>query len=110
MRRRTVKDPKEDYELDSSHKPARIDANQSAADTIATSFEFVRLPKFKRYALKVAVIHDGSTTEGPSSLSTGTKARLIKPREATVSTDESYYGGEIQPVDFLGIDLVLVKK
>lgn len=104
-RRRAVKDPNEDYELDSFHRPARIDANQNAADTITTSFEFVRLPKFNRYALKVAVIHDGSTEAGSSSLSTGTKARLVKPRDTTVSTDESYYGGEIQPVDFLGIDL-----
>jgi hypothetical protein len=104
IRRLAVKDPNEDYELDPDHRPARIDANQSAADTTATSFEFVRLPKFKRFAIKVAVIHDGSTGEGLSSPSTGTKARLVR-RGTTVSTDEPYYGGEIQPVDFLGIDL-----
>jgi hypothetical protein len=104
-RRLVVKDPNEDYELDSNHRPARINANQNAADTLATSFEFMRLPRFKRYALKVAVIHDGSTEEGASSSSTGTKARLVKPRSMTVSTEESYYGGEIQPIDFLGIDL-----
>ncbi len=103
-RRTGVKDPKEDYELDPHHRPARINVNQSAADTIATSFEFVRLPKFERFATKEAVIHDGSTKDGSSSPSTGTKARLVK-RGMTVSTDESYYGGEIQPVDFLGIDL-----
>jgi hypothetical protein len=104
-RRTAVKDPKEDYELDPHHRPARINVNQSVADMTATSFEFIRLPKFKRSSINVAIIHDGSTEEGSSSLSTGTKARLVKPRGTTVSTDESYYGGEIQPVDFLGIDL-----
>jgi hypothetical protein len=103
-RRTVVKDPNEDYELDPHHRPARINVNQSVADMLATSFEFVRLPKFKRFAAKEAVIHDGSTEEGSSSPSTGTKARMVK-RDVTVSTSQSYFGGEIQPVDFLGINL-----
>lgn len=103
-RQTAVKDPNEDYELDPHHRPARINVNQSAVDMAATSFEFVHLPKFERFAVKEAVIHDGSIKEGLSSLSIGTKAHLVK-RGTTVSTDESYYGGEIQPVDFLGINL-----
>ena len=99
-----MKDPKEDYQLDPHHRPARINVNQGVADTIATSFEFVRLPKFERFSTKVAIIHDGSTEEGSSSPSAGTKARLVK-QGMTVSTEESYYGGETQPIDFLGIDL-----
>ena len=103
-RRKVMKDPKEDYELDPHHRPARINANQSVADMTAISFEFVRLPKFERFATKEAIIHDGSIEEGSSSPSTGTKMRLMK-QGTTVSTDESYYGGEIPPIDFLGIDL-----
>jgi hypothetical protein len=103
-RRSPAKDPKGDYELDLYHRSAKIDVNQRAAKMTATSFEFVSLPTFKRFTTQGDVIHDGTTEEGPSSPSTGTKARLVK-RGTTVSTDESYYGGDIQPVDFLGIDL-----
>jgi hypothetical protein len=103
-RQTAVKDPKEDYELDPHHRPVKINVNQRVADMITTSFEFARLPKFERFAVKEAVIHDGSTEEGSSSSSTSTKTRLVK-QGAIVSTDESYYGGESQPVDFLGINL-----
>lgn len=103
-RRKVMKNPKGDYELDPHHRPTRINVNQSLADMTTTSFEFVRLPKFERFATKEAIIHDGSIEGGPASPSTGTKTRLLK-QGTTVSTDESYYGGEIQPIDFLGIDL-----
>ena len=105
-RRTTAKEADADFEMDEQNRPAKIDAGQPVADTAATSLEFANLPEFEKVLKGELLLYQGEPERNvaPSSDGSG-KARLIR-RSSTVSTDEPSYGGEIQPVDFLGIKLV----
>jgi hypothetical protein len=83
----------------------KTDVGQPVIRTIATTFGFKNLPEFEKVAKRESLGFQGELeqTTTPSAIGHGTK-----PDHSSniVNTDESQYGGEIQPVDFQGVDLV----
>lgn len=100
----TAEKEDEDFELDAQNRSSKIDSGQPIADTVATTLEFEHLPKFTRVTTRESLSFQGepeqSATPSPKSSGTG-----VISRSNIVNTDESSYGGEVQPVDFLGIKL-----
>jgi hypothetical protein len=89
---------------DSARRGVKTKTKQPLAEIAPTIFSFLKLPNLKRYSIAGGVIADGKE----SSISKG-NAPLGKPvireKDETVGTDESYIGGEVTPVEFLGLKL-----
>lgn len=104
-RRAQDKDKDENFELDAQSRTVKTDVGQPVIRTIATTFGFKNPPKFEKVAKRESMGFQGELeqTTTPSAIGHGTK-----PDHSSniVNTDESQYGGEIQPVDFQGVDLV----
>jgi hypothetical protein len=103
-RRVATKDNGEDLELDAQRRSARVDVDQPIADAPATSLGFRRTPKFERKAKRETLAYSGGSERADAPSSNGNKTHIAK-NDTTVSTVEPFYGGEIQPVDFIGVEL-----
>lgn len=103
-RRVTVKESGEDLELDAQRRSVRVDVNQDIADAPATSLGFRRTPKFERKAKRETLAYSSGSERNDAPPPTGNKVQTLR-RDTTVSTVEPFYGGEIQPVDFIGVAL-----
>lgn len=89
---------------DSARRSVKTKTKQPLADIAPTIFSFSKLPNLKRYSIEGGVIADGNETpisKGDTSLG----KPVVGKKDETVGTDESYIGGEITPVEFLGLKL-----
>jgi hypothetical protein len=82
-----------------------MDVDQPIADAPATSLGFQRTPKFERKAKRETLTYCGSSERANASSPNSNKTHTVR-KDTTVSTVEPFYGGEIQPVDFIGVELV----
>lgn len=105
QRRAQDKDKDENFELDAQSRTVKTDVGQPVIRTIATTFGFKNLPEFEKVAKRESLGFQGELEQNttPSAIGDGTKS---DHSSNIVNTDESQYGGEIQPVDFQGVDLV----
>ena len=94
------KEDRESLELDAAARPARSESYQSLLDTDVTAIRFSHLPSFIRETM------DSTTNEESSAPIAATNDKTyLKTGEGIVSTNEPYYGGEVRPVEFIGIHL-----
>jgi hypothetical protein len=94
------KEDRESLELDASARSARSESYQSLLDTDVTAIGFSDLPSFIRETV-------GSTAneESAAPSAAANDKTYLKTGESVVSTSEPYYGGEVRPVEFIGIHL-----
>jgi len=87
----------------STRRPTHVD--QPIADAPATLLGFRRTPKFERKAKRETLAYSGGSERTDAPSPNGNKAHTVR-KDTTVSTVEPFYGGEIQPVDFIGVELM----
>lgn len=89
---------------DSARRSVKTKTKQPLAEIAPTIFSFSKVPNLKRYSIAGGVIADGK--ESPISKADAPLGKpVMREKEETVGTDESYIGGEVTPVEFLGLKL-----
>jgi TnsE C-terminal domain len=89
---------------DSGRRAVKTQTKQPLAEMSATRLSFAKLPKLKRNSIDRGVIADGTETLFKGDVPLGKP--VLKDGNETVGTDESYIGGEITPVEFIGLRMV----
>lgn len=96
------------FKQDSTRRKVKTNKNQPVAKVPETVFGFSKLPNLKRQNLSSNVIASEQKLENNvQTQRTGTSSFISKEKKESVGTDESYVGGSVSPVEFLGLKLIL---
>lgn len=86
-------------DLDATSRPAKNESYQSLIETDITAMGFSNLPSFARET------QEASSSESSIPVVIDSSRIYVKSGERIVSTNEPYYGGEVRPIEFVGLHL-----
>ncbi len=102
-KRRIVPENNEDFQLDAHGRQAKQNSHQPLVEVTTTYFNFRTEPRMIRFPQGESLIPIKSTEE----VSGTQPGNIIKGSDQIVSTDEPIRGGQIQPIEFAGLEVSL---
>lgn len=96
------------FKQDSARGKVKTNKNQPIAKVPETVFGFSKLPKLERKSLNSSVLMSEKKSESSEQIQrTGTSTFNNKIKNQVFSVDESYTGGNANPIEFSGLKLRL---